>query len=646
MIESLHDGKLDASPPISQDLMPSKFIYRGESNSGQSSAQESPPFAGRDLAGCTADIDVNIPIAIDNLNNDEDSEEASEIVAPATSLMAECKTELSLSNLDTAIFLFCQVFGSRPMTHPLQIDAMRYLASALGVRSMYTNQNEGFTEYWSLRLQNPDQVIGSNQDTTAIRQEDKTNTQDTLELGKEFLINFQKSTSLHVLNTVIFLVQQSLPHLSFGSSTRFVGLTTLVDGLYARFNHFHDTTANDVGEAICGLQDAMIFRTKQVRKHSFMNTRIRLCGSLIERLNLTGDISGLRRALVWLKAENTEDTRTATNAHQQYSSAMKLYEQFTKSGNMGDLNTAVTLFREVIAERPERTGDYIAGVHNLASLVAVLLEHDGQQSDLGEAICFHRQAIEPRLSPHPDQSMSLNSLTNALQTRFDQRGKRSDLDEVISLYRQALELQLAPHPEHSMSLSNLANGLWTRCIQGGEQGDLDEAISLHRQALELRPAPHPDRSVSLSDLANALHTQFNQYGERSNLVEAISLHRQALELRPAPHLKRSVSFNNLAYALWTRFNQHGEQHDLDEAISLHRQALELRPSPHPERSTSLNNLANALRTQFNQHGKQDDLDEAISLHRQALELRPSPHPGRSMALNNLALVLWTRFNQH
>ncbi|PPQ82423.1 hypothetical protein CVT25_008370, partial [Psilocybe cyanescens] len=519
MIETLLDNKLDASPPNSQDLISSKFIYHGKSNGAESSTQEIPPFLGTGLAGCTADIDGNSPIAIDNLINNEDSEEASEIVAPATSLMAECKAELSLSNFETAIFLFCQVFGSLPMTHPLQIDAMRYLASALGARLMYTNQNEDFAEYSSLRLQNRDQVISPNQDTTDIRQEDETDTQDTLELAKGSLINFQKSTSLHVLDTVIFLVQQSLPHLSFGSTTRYVSFTTLVDGLYARFYHLHDTTAGDLGEAICSLQDAMVFRTKQVQKHSFTNTRIRLCGSLIERLNLTGNISGLQRALVWLKAGNTEDTRNTTSAHQQYSSAMKLYEQFTEYGNMGDLNTAVTLFREVIAERPERTEGYVAGVHNLVSLVAVLLEHDGQQSDLGEAICFDRQAVGPRLSPPPDRYMSLDSLANALQTRFDQRGERSDLDEVISLHRQALELRLAPHPEHSRSLSNLANALRKRCIQGGEQGDLDEAISLHRQALELRPALHPDRSVSLNNLGLVLWTRFNQHGKQGDLDE-------------------------------------------------------------------------------------------------------------------------------
>jgi hypothetical protein len=65
--------------------------------------------------------------------------------------MAKCKAGLSLSNLDNAVVLFRQVMDSRPTTHPLHADAMRDLASALGVRFMYTNQIRDLTESLTLR---------------------------------------------------------------------------------------------------------------------------------------------------------------------------------------------------------------------------------------------------------------------------------------------------------------------------------------------------------------------------------------------------------------------------------------------------------------------------------------------------------------
>jgi len=101
----------------------------------------------------------------DFINDGEN--DVSEIIDLAISLMAECKAGLSLSNLNTAVVLFRQVLDSRPATHPLHTDTMRDLASALGVRFMYTNQIHDLKESWTLRSEtvkgwNPDQNSSHN----------------------------------------------------------------------------------------------------------------------------------------------------------------------------------------------------------------------------------------------------------------------------------------------------------------------------------------------------------------------------------------------------------------------------------------------------------------------------------------------------
>jgi hypothetical protein len=470
---------------------------------------------------------------------------------------------------------------------------------------------------------------------TTIRLEDETDTKNTSELAKGLLTDFQTSTSLHILNNIIFLVRQALAQLPAASTSRFVALTTLVDALYARFNQSYDLT--DLNEAISGLQDASKCCTERDRLKSNINFWI--CGLFATRFDLMGDVSDLQTALNWA----IKGTETSTGILELLEFASELYKQFTMSGNMADLNTAVTLFREGIAELPHGSENYASAVNNLANALWTQFEQGGQQSDLDEAISLHRQALKLRLPPHPSQSDSLNNLASALLTRFEQGGQQSDLDEAIGLHRQALNLRLAPHPDRSNSLNNLAIALSTQFKQGGQQSDQDETISLHRQALELQLPPHPDRSSSLNNLANALWTRFLQGGQQSDLNEAISLHRQALELFLPPHPDQSSSLNNLANALWTRFEQGGQQSDLDEAISLHRQALELRLPPHSLQSSSLNNLASALWTRFEQGRQHSDLNEAISLYRQALELFLPPHPDQSSSLNNLASALLARF---
>ena len=76
-------------------------------------------------------------------------------------------------------------------------------------------------------------------------------TEDTSELAKGLLMDFQKSTFLHILNKVVFLVQQALGQLSAASTSQFTALTTLVDALYGRFNHSYDLTDLDDQFLVC-----------------------------------------------------------------------------------------------------------------------------------------------------------------------------------------------------------------------------------------------------------------------------------------------------------------------------------------------------------------------------------------------------------
>ncbi|EDR04923.1 uncharacterized protein LACBIDRAFT_303806 [Laccaria bicolor S238N-H82] len=606
----------------------------------EASAQESPQLV-TDIgqAGRTPDTDRNT-IATDEFINDGE-DDVSGMINLAVLLMAECKAGLPLSELEQAVFLFRQVVDSRPGGHQLHRATKRDLASALGVKFMYTNQRHDLME--SLTLRN-EIVKGSISDQeaspeTTIRLEDKTDTEDTSELAKGLLTDFQKSTSLHILNTIVFLAQQALVQLSAASTSWFITLTTLVDALYARFNHSYDLT--DLNEAISSLQDASKCCTERDQQESNINFRI--CGLLATRFDFMGDISDLQMASDWM----IKGTETSTGLLELLKSANELCKQFTRSGNMADLNTAVTLFRKGIAELPQGSENYAAAINNLANALLTRFKQGGQQSDLDEVISLHRHALELFLPPHPNRSSSLNNLASALSTRFEQEGQQSDLDEAILLHRQALELFHPSHPLrpillnnlaaalltqfrqgghsfHSIPinpsmLNNLASALLTQFEQGGQQSDLDDAIYLHRQALELQ-LPHPSRSNTLNNLANALWTRFGQGGQQSDLNEAVSLHRQALELRLPPHSLRSSSLHNLASALSIRFLQEGQQSDLDEAISLYREALKLFLPPNPHRSSSLNNLASALLTRFRQGGQQSDLDEAISLHREALEL--------------------------
>jgi len=204
-----------------------------------------------------------------------------------------------------------------------------------------------------------------------------------LELAKGLLTDFQKST--YILNTIVFLVQQPLAQLSAVSTSQFIALTTLVDALYAYFNHSYDLT--DLNEAISSLQDASKCCTE--RDWQEWNINFQICRLLATRFDLMGDISDLQTALDW----TIKGTETSTGILESLESANELYKQFTMSGNMADLNTAVTLFREGIAELPQGSENYAAVINNLASVLLTRFEQGGQQSDLNEAISLVLESL-------------------------------------------------------------------------------------------------------------------------------------------------------------------------------------------------------------------------------------------------------------
>ncbi|KIM40921.1 hypothetical protein M413DRAFT_445696 [Hebeloma cylindrosporum] len=320
-------------------------------------------------------------------------------------------------------------------------------------------------------------------------------------------------------------------------------------------------------------------------------------------------------------------------------------DQFKRSGQLSDLNSAIFLYQQALLRLPSRSPSRSDFLNKLANALDTRYGHTGQLDDLDECISLHRQALALRPLHHPNRSTSLINLASAVDGRFRQTGQLVDLDEAISLNREALQLLPLYHSQRSMSLNNLANSLDARFSQTGQMADVEEAIALHRQALALRPASHPHRAMSLGNLGNALKSRYRQTGQAVDVNEAVSLHREALALRPIPHPNRSISLDNLASSLDTRFDRNGQLEDMEEAIALHREAIQLRPDPHPKRPTSLNNLATILEKRFGQTGELTDINEAISLYQEALALLPEAHPARSSTLNNLAVALDVRSNK-
>ncbi|KAJ6576087.1 CHAT domain-containing protein [Mycena vulgaris] len=416
-----------------------------------------------------------------------------------------------------------------------------------------------------------------------------------------------------------------------------------------------------VGTVITGFQLVMIWKDKLDAKVAGFTDALRQCpewgihrcdylahlgNAHWKRFDLSGEIQDIERAVTYQRQALARcpvwNPRHITFAGDL---ASMICIRFSQRGEMGDLEEAIQCNRKVLGLLPRTHSQRGISLNNLANSVLERFQQRGDATDIDEAIQLHREVLALRPAPHPDRANSLNNLAAAVSKRFQQRGDATDIDEAIQLNHEALTLCPAPHPDRARSLTNLAAAVRERFQQRGDATDIDEAIQLDREALALHSAPHPGRAISLNNLAAGVRERFQQGGDATDIDEAIQLLRKALALRPVPHPDRPSSLNNLATTIRERFEQRGDATDIDEAIQLHREALALCPAPFPGRASSLNNLALAFRERFKQRGAATDIDEAIQLNREALALRPAPHLDRARFLNNLAITLHNRFKQ-
>ncbi|KAF7983725.1 hypothetical protein HWV62_19677 [Athelia sp. TMB] len=323
--------------------------------------------------------------------------------------------------------------------------------------------------------------------------------------------------------------------------------------------------------------------------------------------------------------------------------ASALFTRFNHTGQMGDLEQAIAYYRVALELCPPGHPDRHFSLDNLAVALVTRFGHSGEMEDLEQAIAYHHGALELRPPEHPYRHFSLDRLANALSTRFDQSGQIADLERAIAYHHDALALRPHGHRGRSKSLNDLAAALYARFRHSNQMADLELAIAYHRGALELCPPGHPDRHISLSNLALAMRSRFGESGQMSDLEQAITYHHDTLDLRPPEHPERSAALNSFATTLWIRFGQLGQMVDLEQAIIYYQDALVLRPPGHPDRSSTLNELVLALSTRFNQSGQEADLDQAITYHGSALELCPLGHPDLHISLGNLAAALFTRY---
>ena len=323
--------------------------------------------------------------------------------------------------------------------------------------------------------------------------------------------------------------------------------------------------------------------------------------------------------------------------------SVDLLRCFQRSGDLADLQQAVSVLQELVRSTSSEDDRHRAGLWNLGEALFYRFERLGQLSDLEDAISRRREAVDLTPDGHPDMPIILNILGNSFLTRFKRLGQLSDLENAISRRREAVNLTPDGHPDKPSRLYNLGIALRTRFERLGQLGDLKDAISRQKQAVDLTPDGHPDKPSRLNNLGISFLICFLRLGQLNDLEDAISSEREAVDLTPGGHPDKPSCLTNLGNSFRIRFERFGQINDLKDAISRQKEAVDLTPDGHPQKPGRLRNLGNSFLTRFQRLGQLNDLEGGILRVREAVNLTLDGHPDKPGHLNDLGTSLLIRF---
>ncbi|MFI6732480.1 CHAT domain-containing protein [Nonomuraea sp. NPDC050451] len=320
-----------------------------------------------------------------------------------------------------------------------------------------------------------------------------------------------------------------------------------------------------------------------------------------------------------------------------------LHLRFQVGGDLSDLDGAIRLGREAVADIADDAPDRAGVLSNLGAILQKRFERLGEALDLDEAVSLLGESVRAVTADDPRRAMHLSNYGIALLSRFEWFNDLEDLEAAVRAQREALELTPAEHPSRSTTLINLATALHLRYLRTGSIDDLEQSIGMLEEAVRALPEGHPAQAFALANLGGMLTLRFERTRTRAHVDAAVDRLREAVAATPADNQYLPGRLANLGNALHSRHDLTGALEDLEEAVRRQREALELTSADDPDLVERLTNLGSALLSRHQRLDDQEDLDRAITCFRQAVEVTPPGHAHRMTYLSNLGGALYDRF---
>jgi hypothetical protein len=325
----------------------------------------------------------------------------------------------SVSQLEEAVFLTPDSDIDRPRLQSNLAKSLHYRFDRLG------------------NLHDFDKCIGTRQDAVNEIVDDHPYKPVIVNgLGISLLERFILLGDRRDINNSISTMEDTLQEVPADHPEKPSMLHNLVHALKVRFEQFGDH--DDLANCISKQREAVDLTPNDHPGKPGMLSHLGNCLQI--RFSRFGDFNALNESIskqedaIFLSQE-TSPTRPKLLTHLGMS--LVLRSQARRPESLSDIQKAVSIHREALAQMPDTNPEKALLLGNLATALMIRFDHLRHQADLDESILKNAEIVELIPDHDPDSPGWLNNFAAALARRYWLSKKTEDLHATILQYRRA-----------------------------------------------------------------------------------------------------------------------------------------------------------------------------------------------------------------
>ncbi|GAW17394.1 hypothetical protein ANO14919_068510 [Xylariales sp. No.14919] len=474
---------------------------------------------------------------------------------------------------------------------------------------------------------------------------------------------YELGGNLEDLEKAIQLARRAVDDTAQGNPARPSRLSSLSEMLFHRYQRMSE--ADDLLKAISGTEVSLSLTALSDTKRP---SRLSSLGvMLLSEFYLTGQVETLKRSVGHAReAVESVSEGDPTFVGVLNNFVIMLTTQHTHTGYVKYIDEAILHARKAVNRKKSATL-----LNNLGTALLSRYESTGNVKDLQDAISTTYEAIRTTPDNHVDLPARLGNISNMVLREYERTKEEKDLEDAVSYAREAVNK--TPEGSHSMAgrLSNLSKILLKQYERTGSWNTLEEAIALARRSFDLtqagywgpvdtktniitthKPEDHftrnyyPDLASRLSSLGSLLFIKHMRTGKVKDLNEAILHLREGLELITQSHADYATMLNNLGAMLLTRYEKSKTQKDLGDAVRIGYEVIRKTHEHHPDKSGRFSNLSHIIFARYVAKDKleRQDLEEAIRFAKGADNALPSDNYLEKTNMRGyIGKLLWEKY---